>query len=167
VHNFDREEEKMSEPEVVKQRGEKGEKPEKDREKQEKGRNEKNWDEKWRRDPLNAAAWALILIWLGLTLLASTLEPFSSWTIQNEPLADTWWHFFFLGAGGILLLEAIFRLLVPAYRAPIVGTVILALIFLGIGLADWIENLWVFLLPVSLIIGGLLFLFRGLFRKRE
>lgn len=37
-----------------------GEKEEKD----EKGR-EESWDEKWRRDPLNAAGWALLLIWLG------------------------------------------------------------------------------------------------------
>jgi hypothetical protein len=152
----------MSEPEPVKQRGEK---QEKDHEKHEKSRNEKNWDEKWRRDPLNAAVWALILIWLGLTLLASTVAPFKSWMIQGEALSDTWWHLFFIGAGGILVLEAIFRVAVPAYRAPILGTVILAIVFLAIGLGDWIGNLWPIVLPLLLIVGGVLILFRGLFRK--
>lgn len=157
----------MSEPVTVKPRNEKGEKPEKDREKQEKNRAEKNWDEKWRRDPLNAAVWALILIWLGLTLLASNFEPFKSMTVQGQPIFEEWWRIFFAGAGCILLVEAVFRLLVPAYRAPVVGTFILAIVFLAIGLGEWIGNLWPILLPVAVIVVGLLILFRGMFRKRE
>jgi len=158
----------MSEPDTAKRRDEKGEKPEKDNEKQEKSRGEKNWDEKWRRDPLNAAVWALILIWLGLTLLARNLDAFQSASVLGAPMAEEGWsRLFFAGAGGILLLQALFRLQVPAYRAPVVGTIILAVVFLAIGLGDWISNLWWILLPILVILVGLLILFRGVFRKRE
>jgi hypothetical protein len=160
----------MSEPVTAKPRNEKGEKPEKDNEKQEKSRGEKNWDEKWRRDPLNAAVWALILIWLGLTLLAKNLDAFQSARVFGSLMPQEGWsRLFFAGAGGILLLQVLFRLLVPAYRAPVVGTIILAVVFLAIGLGNWIGNLgwgWI-LLPILVILVGLLILFRGLFRKRE
>ncbi len=152
----------MSEPEPIKQQDAKGEKQEKDREKQEKARGEKNWDEKWRRDPLNAAVWAFILIWLGLTLLADNLG-----LLKNIPYFQEWWRLFFLGAGGILLLEALFRLLMPAFRTPIVGTLILGIVFLAIGIGDMIAELWQYLLPLLAILFGLLILLRGLFRKRE
>jgi hypothetical protein len=160
----------MSEPDAVKQPGTKREKHEKDHEKQEKSRGEKNWDEKWRRDPLNAAVWALILIWLGLTLFARNLDVFQSARVFGSLMPQEGWsRLFFAGAGGILVLQALFRLLVPAYRAPVVGTIILAVVFLAIGLGDWIGNLgwgWI-VLPILVILVGVLFLFRGLFRKRE
>ncbi|MGD9403760.1 MAG: hypothetical protein PVH95_01295, partial [Anaerolineae bacterium] len=41
-------------------------------EKDEKGRDE-SWDEKWRRDPVEAALWAFVLIWFGLVWLASNI----------------------------------------------------------------------------------------------
>jgi hypothetical protein len=157
----------MSEPDAVKKPAEKGEKQEKDNEKQEKSRGEKNWDEKWRRDPLNAAVWAFILIWLGLTLLASNFEPFKGMMIQGHAVFEEWWRIFFAGAGCILLLEVLFRLLMPAYRAPVIGTFILAIVFIAIGIGEWIGNLWPILLPILLILGGVLVLFRGMFRKRE
>jgi hypothetical protein len=54
----------MTEP----QRDEKWEKEEKEREKE-----EKSWEEKWREDPLSAAAWAGILVWAGIALLLGNL----------------------------------------------------------------------------------------------
>lgn len=131
-------------------------------EKQEKSRGEKNWDEKWRKDPLNAAAWALILIWLGLTLLANSLGLLKGWGYFSD-----WSHLFFLGAGAILILEAIFRLLVPAYRRPVLGTLILGILFLAISLGDLNDQLWPYVLAIGVILIGLAVLFRGLFRKRE
>lgn len=144
----------MSEERPVRQSEEKGEKEEKEEEK-----HEKSWDEKWRRDPLSAAVWAVIIIWAGLVLLASNIGIFD-WI----PFVDAW-PIFFLGAGGILILEAVFRLLVPTYRGPVMGNVILALVFLGIGfggLIGW-SVIWAFV-----IIGiGVFLLLSGLFRRRE
>ena len=145
----------MSEERPVRQSEEKGEKEEE----KEEEKHEKSWDEKWRRDPLSAAVWAVIIIWAGLVLLASSLGIFN-WI----PFVDAW-PFFFLGAGGILILEAVFRLLVPTYRGPVMGNVILALVFLGIGLGGLIgwSVIWAFV-----IIGiGVFLLFSGLFRRRE
>ncbi|MBN1810785.1 MAG: hypothetical protein JXA14_03010 [Anaerolineae bacterium] len=108
-----------------------GEKYEKEEEKSEKeyGKEEKgNWEEKWHRDPLSAARWAIILIWAGIALLANQL-PF----MAKIDWLDGW-ALAFAGAGVIILMEAVVRVLVPAYRRPISGTLVLAAVFLGIGL---------------------------------
>lgn len=51
------------------------EKEEKDVEKREEKeeKEEKSWEEKWHRDPLGTATWAVILIWAGLVLLADNM----------------------------------------------------------------------------------------------
>jgi LiaF transmembrane domain len=144
----------MSEERPPRPRGEKQEKQEKEEEK-----HEKNWDEKWRRDPLNAAGWALILIWGGLVLLASNIGIFR-WV----ELVDAW-PVFFVGAGVILLLEVVIRLLVPAYRGPVTGTIVLALVFLGIGLGGLIN--WNLIWAFVLIAVGISILLRGLLQRRE
>jgi len=100
------------------------EKAEKEHEKEEKG----HWEEKWRRDPLSAARWAIILIWAGIALLINQL-PF----VAEIGWLDGW-GLAFTGGGAIILMEAVFRLLVPAYRRPIGGILVLAAVFLGIGL---------------------------------
>jgi hypothetical protein len=100
------------------------EKAEKEHEKEEKG----HWEEKWRRDPLSAARWAIILIWAGIALLIDQL-PF----MAEIGWLDGW-GLAFAGAGVIILMEAVVRLLVPAYRRPIGGILVLAAVFLGIGL---------------------------------
>jgi len=96
-------------------------------EKDEKGK-EEGWEEKWRRDPLNAALWAIILIWAGLVLIA----------INLNILGGGWkaWPVIFLGAGVIVLLGVVVRLLVPAYRRPVTGNIIFGFILLGIGLGE-------------------------------
>jgi hypothetical protein len=96
-------------------------------EKEEKGR-EESWDEKWRRDPLNAALWAIVLIWAGLVLIAVNMDLFGiGWEA---------WPVIFLGAGVIVLLGVLVRLLVPAYRRPVTGSIIFGFILLGIGLGE-------------------------------
>jgi len=96
-------------------------------EKDEKGRKE-SWDEKWRRDPLNAAMWALVLIWAGLVLIAANLNLFGiGWEA---------WPVIFIGAGVIVLLGVVIRLLVPAYRRPVTGSIIFGFILVGIGLGE-------------------------------
>ena len=97
----------------------------------EQGKHEKEdmtWDEKWRRDPLSAAVWALILVWAGLVLLADNLGVFARLEWFSA------WGFIFTGAGLIVMLEAVVRLLVPAYRRPVGGTLIWGAILIGIGL---------------------------------
>jgi hypothetical protein len=111
------------------------EKSEKDHEKEEKG----NWEEKWHRDPLSTARWAIILIWIGIALLANQL-PF---------MAQIGW------LNGCLL--------VPAYRRPIGGILVLAAVFLGIGLGDLFG--WAVTGAFVLIAVGLGVLLRGFMRR--
>ncbi|MBN1955905.1 MAG: hypothetical protein JW900_12770 [Anaerolineae bacterium] len=133
--------------------GEKGhEKHEKEHEK-----DEKSWDEKWRRDPLYTASWAVILIWAGIVLLLNNLD------VLPYPERMDPWDFIFLGAGVVVLFQAIVRLLFPSYRRPVLGTLILAAVFLAIGLDGLIASgvIW----AAALIVAGALLLLRGLVRR--
>jgi hypothetical protein len=105
----------MSEERPSQRQRQRDEKQEKQEEKE-----EKSWEEKWRRDPLNAAVWALIIIWAGLVLLAVNFGLFEDSFVEA-------WPVFFLGAGVLLLLEVLFRLLVPAYRQPFAGSFVVAI----------------------------------------
>ena len=134
---------------------------------------EKSWDEKWARDPLNAVVWALIFIWAGLVFLASNLgylgqissgEIFFPGVPALGQFLDAW-PLVFIGAGVILLISVVIRLLVPAYRKPVVGAAILGFIFLGIGLGDLIN--WGIIWAVILIIVGISVLARGVRRSRK
>ncbi|HSJ58586.1 MAG TPA: hypothetical protein VLC95_15495 [Anaerolineae bacterium] len=125
-------------------------------EKQEKNEKDSgdNWDEKWRNDPVNAAVWALILIWAGLVLLFENMEVLDFGTPGAVSVG-------FVGAGLILLGGVVVRLVVPAYRRPVTGSVILGLVFIGIGLGNLFS--WDVVLPLVLIaigIAGLLAYFR-------
>ena len=126
-------------------------------EKEEKGRDE-SWDEKWRRDPVEAALWAFVLIWFGLVWLASNIGVFGD--------GLEWWAFGFLGAGLLILLGAAVRLVVPAYRRPVTGNIILGLVFIGIGLGQLTDG-WVFVGPLVLIGIGIAGLAAFFLRGRE
>ncbi|MGD2103983.1 MAG: hypothetical protein PVJ55_02565 [Anaerolineae bacterium] len=134
--------------------GKEEEKAEKEREKHEK--ENMTLDEKWRRDPLSAAVWAVILIWAGLVLLADNLGFFGAWEWVEA------WGLILTGAGLIVLLEAALRLIVPAYRRPIGGTLIWGAILLGLGLGNLVgaSIAW----PLILIAIGVGLLLRGLLR---
>ena len=125
-------------------------------EKPEKGRDE-SWDEKWRRDPVDAVMWAIILIWVGVVLLGANLGYFDDWGLPA-------WSIGFLGAGIIVLLAALFRLLVPAYRKPLSGNLILGVVFIGIGLGEVVG--WVVIGPLVLIAIGVGILLTGILRRR-
>jgi hypothetical protein len=143
------------------ERQHRGKEDEKELQKQEeKGSDEKSWEEKWRRDPLNAGTWAVIIIWAGLVLLADNLGLLARFEIREE------WGLIFLGAGVILLLEILIRLALPDYRRPLMGNIIFAVAALGGGLSildlfDW-QVIW----AVVLIAIGLGVLVQGLFRRR-
>jgi hypothetical protein len=121
-------------------------------EKEEKGRGE-GWDEKWRRDPVDAAGWAAIFIWAGLVLLGENM----GFLTRFERLET--WSIIFIGAGLIVLLGAVVRLLVPAYRRPVTGSLIFGVILLGIGLGEVVG--WMAIGPLILIAIGVGVLLRG------
>jgi hypothetical protein len=135
------------------QQYEKHEKTEKPDEKQE----EKGHGEKWQRDPVSGAVWAAILIWAGVVLLAATLGFLDRfWTVEAPALI-------FLGAGAIIFGGAIYRLLVPSYRQPVTGSIILAIIFVAIGLGGIVG--WGAVGPLALVLIGIYLLLRGLFGR--
>lgn len=156
--------------------GGKNEKQEEKDEKDRRSRQEKSVDEKWNRDPLAALVWAAILIWGGVVLLFNSLGAFQTLSdfIRELPIRD-WaiagesrsvdiggWNVFFFGAALILFVEAAVRLLVPAYRRSVSGTLILGFVFLGIAF-DFSPFVW----ALGLIALGISVLVRGFTRKGE
>ena len=141
-------------------------KPEKQEEKNEKQgeKHEKSWDEKWRRDQLSAVIWAAVFIWAGIIFLLSNLGTLD-FLIKPEG-EEFWfrmegaWSIVLVGAGVIFLVEVAIRLLMPVYRKPVIGTVIFAMILIGIGLGSLVN--WGIIWAVVLIIIGGSILFRGL-----
>jgi len=130
-------------------------------EKNEKSEGE-SWDEKWRRDPVEAAIWACALIWAGVAWLLSNIGFWDSLLGDGQDV----WPIVFLGAGLIFLFGVLVRLVVPAYRRPITGSLIFGFILLGIGLGG-ITDGWVIIGPLILIaigIGGFAAFF---FRRKE
>jgi Na+/melibiose symporter-like transporter len=137
--------------------GEKDEKLEKQDEKDEKGRGEK-----WRNDPLSAVIWALILIWAGLVFLAQTLGWLSRFELDNT------WGLIFIGAGLIVWLEVLIRLVLPQYRRPVVGTFIFGIVLLGIGVGitfGTTPQMWSVIFALVIIAVGVSILLRGLGRR--
>ena len=106
--------------------------------------------------------WAFVLIWAGIVWLLS-----NTGTLENifGEKAE-WWAVGFLGAGLIVLLGVGARLVVPAWRRPITGSLILGLIFVGIGLGQ-ITGGWVVVGPLILIGIGIAGLAAFFFRSRE
>jgi ABC-type xylose transport system permease subunit len=144
-------------------RSEKDEKAdEKTQEKQTEKEQEKQWDEKWRRNPLGAITFALILIWAGLVLLADNLN---LWPADTFLGTLNTWSLIFLGAGLIILAMAVVRLIIPEYRSPIAGSVILGFVFIGIGLSSIVS--WQVLWAVILIAIGVSLLLGGAFRSKK
>lgn len=132
---------------------------------------EKTWEEKNRQDPVGSMVWAATLIWAGLVLLANNMGWLDRIRIQ---LGDTgfdipfeieaWvgaWQIFFLGAAALVLIGVVVRLLVPEYRRPILGSLIWAIVLVGIALGQW-NLIW----PLILMAIGISLLLGGLVRRR-
>ena len=135
---------------------------EKEREKQEEKVDEKQ-AEKYQRDRLGSIIWALILIWAGVVALAANaglLEdlpirlgrfPWGDWFIDSNA-----WGVFFIGAAIILLFVIVLRLIMPEYRRPVLGTFILAIVFVALGFGSF-DLIWPFILiaiGLSIVIGA-------------
>ena len=93
------------------------------------GKDEKSQEETWRRDPLSAMVWAVILIWAGVVLLLNNagMLPF----VPGLPSGP--WSLIFAGAGVIILVEVFIRLVLPQYRRVVIGSLLVAFVFIGIG----------------------------------
>lgn len=128
---------------------------------EEKSADEKSWDEKYRRDPISAIIWAVILIWAGVVFLADNLGFLSS--LSGRINLETW-SVIFLGAGVIVFIEVLIRLVMPEYRRPVTGSIFFALFLIGIGLSDIFG--WQLVWPLILIALGLSFLLRGVLGER-
>jgi hypothetical protein len=150
---------------------EKNEKDEKD-EKEVDKREEKTAEEKWRRDPLGSITWAAILIWAGLVFLVQNLNPSLltslSFGIERDETVTNFdpraWTIILIGAGIILLVQVVVRLVMPAYRSPVGGSLILAAILLGSGLGNIFG--WELVGPLVIIAIGVSILLRGSWRRR-
>jgi hypothetical protein len=132
---------------------------------EEKSADDRGWDEKWRRDPLSSIVWAVILVWAGLVLLVGNLgiiEQFSRLPGLGFLASLSAWGIILVGAGFIILLEVLVRLLVPAYRRPVGGSLVFALILIGLGLGNLFS--WNILWPLILIAIGLVVILRGFLR---
>ena len=126
-------------------------------------------------DKLSSITWAFILIWAGLVFLATNLGWFDqlgitidqSWVFRSMDNWNTFgvWNLIALGAGAIILLEAVARLLLPNYRRHIGGTLIVAAVFIGLGLGGWFS--WSTLWPLILIAVGINVLLTGLGRPKK
>jgi hypothetical protein len=119
-------------------------------EKEEKDSSEREWDkgEQWSGgDALGPLGWGLVIIFAGLAFVAVNLGmyPWLAW--------DNVWSGIFIGAGLLFLLEVILRILMPTYRRPIRGRIILAFVALAIGLGGIIG--WEVTWPLIIIAVGL------------
>ncbi len=146
---------------------------EKEREKHDEKTEEKTWEEKWQRDPLTSLVWAAIFIWAGLVFLASNLG-ILDWALQGATQVTGLglfnkvvqaWPLVLIGAGVIVLIGVLIRLLVPAYRKPVFGSIVIAIFLIGVGLGDLIN--WGIVWAVLLIILGIYILTRGPRRSKE
>ncbi len=133
--------------------------PPKDEKDQEKHREK---EEKGRSDPLSTLVWALILIWAGVVLLADNLGLLALGGAVLPgifPFHVSTWGLIFAGAGVIILLEVVVRLVVPDYRRHVAGSIIIGFVFLGIGLGNLIS--WGIIWALVLIALGVIVLLRA------
>lgn len=145
-------------------REEKDEKEGRGDEKEDEKREEKSPDEKWRRDPVGSLVWACILIWAGAVLLLENTGTLANLRDSLNLSKLEAWPVIVFGAGVILLGEIFIRLTVPTYRRPVTGTLILAVILIGIGVQQ-ITNKDIVWALVLIVLGAWLLL-RGAFRGR-
>lgn len=124
-------------------------------------------------DKLSSIVWAFILMWAGFVFLAANMGWFAmcgfnvdtTWIFSSFSNWQSFgvWNLVALGAGGIILIESIVRLLVPKYRRHVASSLIGAAIFIGIGLGGWYN--WNYIWPLILIAVGVNVLITG-FKRR-
>jgi hypothetical protein len=128
---------------------------------------EKSYEEKHRADPVGALVWAATLIWAGVVFLADNLGYLRRLQIRATdlpfelPFRPEVWTLIFLGAGVLVLIGVVLRLVIPSYRRPILGDLIWGIVLFGIALGEW-TLIW----PFILIAIGVSILVDNLVRRR-
>ena len=84
---------------------------------------------------------------------------------EGDVLRVEAWPLIVLGAGVIIMLEVVARLVMPEYRRNIGGSLFVAAILIGIGLNNLFG--WSLIWPLILIALGLAIILGGAFRRRE
>ena len=124
-------------------------------------------------DSLSSITWAFILMWAGFVFLANNMGWLArfgmdagmiwSFDVFGDLRSVGVWNLIALGAGVILILEAVARLLIPQLRRDVGGSLIAAAVLIGIGLGGWFN--WSYLWPIILIAVGVNVLLKGLRRR--
>jgi hypothetical protein len=114
-------------------------------------------DEKYKRNPLGFISMALIVIWLGVTLLLQNMDVIAD--------GDKGWAIFFWGGGVIIFAEALLRLAIPRFRRSLVGSFVWGAIWLGVGFGLWYDK-WEVIGPIVLIAIGVAVLAGRLLPRR-
>ncbi len=135
---------------------------------------EKHEEKSEERDMLSSIAWAVILIWAGLVFLGNNL---GWWTNLGLNVRNTWsfsgfanwaafnsFHMIALGAGFIVIIEVILRLLMPTFNAHVGGKLVLAAFLIGWGLSPIVN--WYIIWPLILIALGVSVMLRGIIQKK-
>jgi len=107
-------------------------------------RRAQTWENWWRSDRLDALGWAALFLWGALVVVAE-------YTSFRDDF-DWWegWGVFFVGAGAIVLVEAIVRLGIPEYRSKFGWTLFWGSAFLAFGLGELASPVW-YALPLVAI----------------
>lgn len=109
-------------------------------------------------DRLSAVTGGLVLIVLGAALLLAQNEWFGvRW--------DNFWGVFLIGLGGILLLQALLRVLGLGARHHIFGQLIGGGVLIAIGLIPFIGTDWAKWWPLALIALGIVLLIEQFQRR--
>lgn len=125
------------------------------------------------QDTLSSIVWAAILIWAGIAFLSVNMGWFdailgSSFFARILPenmavFEPGVWSIIILGAGVILLVEVAARLLIPSFHRHVGGSLIIAAIFIGVGLGNLFG--WDLVWPFILIAVGASILLAGIARR--
>jgi hypothetical protein len=117
------------------------------------------WEIGWRRGRGDAITWAFILIWAGVVFLAEHLNWVANYTWWNT------WAVILGGAGVILVIRGVARLVAkdPLMRRS--GSLIVGLIFIGVCLG--MITSWSIIWPLVLIGVGLLIIVESLLFRRS
>jgi hypothetical protein len=105
---------------------------------------EEAWEEWWSSDRLDAFGWAALFLWGAVVVVASYTDLSTDY--------DWWdgWGVFWVGAGVIVLVEAVVRVLAPAYRAKWGWSLFWGAGFLALGLGELAHSAW-YALPLIAI----------------
>ncbi len=135
-------------------------------EKQDEKRDDEKGAEKWARDPVSAFVWALILIWAGVVFLLVNATGEGEQILGMDINDSNAWAVIMAGAGVLIWLGVLVRVVMPAHRRPLGGSIILGTIFLIVGGGELLQDEDVELWPLIIIAVGVSMLF-GFFRPKR